>query len=65
MFKLTINTGNTAFHDEYNDDKAYDKYCEAEEISRILKEVIDKLEYGCESGVLIDINGNKVGEWSR
>ena len=53
------------FHDEYNDDKAYDKYCEAEEISRILKEVIDKLEYGCESGVLIDINGNKVGEWSR
>ena len=23
MFKLTINTGNAAFHDEYNDDKAY------------------------------------------
>lgn len=65
MFKLTIKTSGAAFHDEYNDDKAYDKYCEAEEISRILKEVIDKLEYGCESGTVLDINGNKVGEWVR
>jgi len=65
MFKLTIRTSGAAFHDEHNDDKAYNKYYEAEEISRILKEVIDKLEYGCESGVLMDINGNKVGEWSR
>lgn len=65
MFKLTIRTGGAAFHDEYNDDKAYDKCCEAEEISRILRKVIYKLECGYESGVLMDINGNKVGEWSR
>ena len=65
MFKLTIDTGNAAFHDDYDDDEAIDKYYEAEEISRLLREVIDKLEYGCESGDLRDINGNKVGEWSR
>lgn len=65
MFKLTIKTGGAAFCDEYNDDKAYDDYYEAEEISRILKGVIDKLEDGYKSGTLIDIYGNKVGEWSR
>lgn len=64
MFKLTIDTGNAAFHDEYGDE-AMDKYCEAEEISRILRVVIDRLEYGCVSGTVLDINGNKVGEWVR
>ena len=65
MFKLEINTGGAAFHDEYNDDEAMDKCYEAEEISRILREIIDKLEYGCTSGTILDINGNKVGKWSR
>lgn len=119
MFKLEIDTGNAAFHDEYGDSnakeeleeleeeltdlkerysgvdsasweykeycdmyddiqekiedvkeridecEAMDRCCEAEEISRILREVIDKLEYGCTAGTILDINGNKVGEWSR
>lgn len=53
MFKIEIKTGNAAFEDspEY-------------EVKRILKEVIVKMENGYDSGVCMDINGNKVGEWS-
>jgi len=35
-----------------------------EERIRILKEIINNLEYGCHRGVITDINGNRIGEWS-
>ena len=38
---------------------------EALELKRILKEICEKLEYGETSGSILDINGNKVGKWSR
>ena len=38
---------------------------EALELKRILKKICEKLEYGETSGTIMDINGNKVGQWSR
>lgn len=55
MFTLNINTdcGNEAFTDN----------TEAE-VLRILKDVIKKIQTGKEYGACMDINGNKVGEFS-
>lgn len=53
MFTLAIKTGNAAYDDGN---------CEYELI-RNLKEIIKKLEYGYDSGSVMDINGNKVGSW--
>lgn len=33
------------------------------EVARLLREVADQVEWGRESGVLMDVNGNSVGEW--
>ncbi len=52
MFKLRIETKNDAF-------VGY-KY---EEIIRLLKEVIDKLDERVIEGTLHDINGGRVGEY--
>ena len=52
MFKLRIKTDNEAF--------TYDKKTE---IIRILKDAILKLEQGNERGILLDVNGNLVGEF--
>lgn len=35
----------------------------AEEVRRILESIADKVEYGYTSGVIMDINGNKIGWW--
>ena len=55
-FKLKIATDSAAFTDDGNDGK--------NEISRILREIANKLESGCDGGPIRDVNGNKVGEWS-
>ena len=55
-FKLNIKSDNAAFADDGNDGK--------NEVARILREIADKLEAGGGRGHCIDINGNKVGEWS-
>ena len=59
MFKIEINTGGAAYRDE---DDELDR--SAYELRRNLNEIIEKLEYGCQAGAVMDINGNKVGEWS-
>lgn len=58
MFKLEIKTGGAAFRDEDGnlDETGY-------EVSRLLKDVSEKIKYGHTSGNVIDINGNKVGSW--
>lgn len=56
MFTLKIGTGGSAF---YDDDGNRDPY----EVIRLLRQVATKLENDYISGILIDINGNKVGEW--
>lgn len=56
MFKVTINTDNAAFGEEY--------YEKAAEIKRILEKIINDLDLGIvEKAPIIDLNGNKVGSW--
>lgn len=50
--KIEFSTGNAAF-DEYGD----------YEVKRILAKIIEQVENGYEDGVIMDINGNKIGEW--
>nr|DAH88777.1 MAG TPA: hypothetical protein [Caudoviricetes sp.] len=38
---------------------------EATEIRSLLAKVSCELEHGRSSGVIMDVNGNKVGSWSR
>ena len=59
MLKIEIKTGGAAYRDK-NDELDRSAY----ELRRNLKEIMEKLEYGCQSGYIMDINGNKVGEWS-
>lgn len=41
---------------------AFEEYSVAE-IKKILKSIVDRVECGCTSGVIMDINGNKIGWW--
>ena len=59
MFKLEIETGGAAYRDEDGD---LDKI--SYELRRNLKEVEQKLENGYTDDYVMDINGNKVGQWS-
>lgn len=59
MLKIEIKTGGAAYRDD-NDELDRNAY----ELRRNLKEIMEKLEYGCQSGYIMDVNGNKVGEWS-
>lgn len=65
MFRLEIKTGGSAFRDESKIDKKGDYELDSfgEEVRRILDEVSRKLRCGYNSGVIMDINGNKVGWW--
>lgn len=51
VFRIEIETNNAAFAED-----------RAEEISRILKQTINKVKHGS-SGAIMDINGNRVGYW--
>jgi hypothetical protein len=63
MLKIEIKTGGAAFCDPYTGEE--DKYWESVELNRILANICLKIENGEKSGSCIDINGNKVGQWSR
>jgi hypothetical protein len=52
--KIEFDTNNSAFDDW----RRYD------EISRILKKIEEKIMLGYDHGSILDINGNKIGEWS-
>lgn len=54
MFNLKFATDNEAFR---FDGPEY-------EAARILRQIADKIEGGNGSGVIHDINGNRIGEWS-
>ena len=53
MFYLNIKTDNAAFSDD-----AFEA-----EIARILRRVADRVERGEQSGGILDVNGNGVGDW--
>ena len=63
MFKCEIKTGGAAFCNP--DTGKEDAWCEGLELKRIFKKIMDDIEHGMTSGVIMDINGNKVGSWSR
>lgn len=52
MFKLKIKTDNAAFTEDKRG-----------EVIRILKDAILKLEQENDRGILVDVNGNLVGEF--
>lgn len=59
MLKIEIKTGGSA----YSEDDILTmegRY----ELQRNLMDISRKLTNGYDNGVIIDINGNKVGEWS-
>jgi hypothetical protein len=62
MFRLSIKTDNAAFHSEVDGKDAGP----GAELARILRIVADDLEQSSynDSAVLIDSNGNTVGEYS-
>lgn len=62
MFKCEIKTGGSAFCDLDGNES---EYWEAMELKRILEKICSKIEDGQTSGSCMDINGNKVGKWSR
>lgn len=62
--KIKFSTDSAAFYDETNEPVLNDT-CRDREVVRILKNIIDDIEgFGCDCGAIMDINGNKIGEWS-
>lgn len=53
MFKLQFDTANDAF-----DPNAY------EEIARILRDIVERVEREDNCGTIRDCNGNTIGNWS-
>ncbi len=53
QFQVDVNCSNESFAE----------YGFVFEIQRILKEIADKVENGQRSGILLDYNGNRVGEF--
>ena len=63
MFSLQINTATEAFMDDRTMQR--DLRAEGQEIERILKNVIGKIEDGCTYGTIYDRCGERVGRWQR
>lgn len=64
MLKIEFSTENAAFNDPEAFSDWGKMYFRNEEIKRVLKNVCNQMDNGKTSGSCIDINGNKVGEWS-
>ena len=65
MFELKMRTSGAAFCDENGNE---DEYYKAKEVARMLAEIADKIDPtwngdAYSSGSIMDINGNKIGEW--
>ena len=64
MFTCTFKTSGAAFH---SDDELTDTYTKNEEIARILREIAAKVsDYAYDKEMkfaVMDINGNKIGEF--
>lgn len=59
MLKLEIKTGGAAFSEDdvLTTDGRY-------EVARLLKKIAAQIEQGDDDGVIMDINGNKVGRFT-
>ena len=59
MLKINIKTGNEAYSDE-NENITYEgRYALRADLNKIAEDIANGKDYGS----VIDINGNKVGEW--
>ena len=63
MFKLEIKTDGAAFRALFTGEK--NNVIETAKIRRLLSNVSYELEWLATSGNIFDVNGNKVGSWSR
>ena len=61
--KIEFNTDSAAFKDEYADESTNDMITR-DEVVRILSVIITYIRCGDDYGPIMDINGNKIGEWS-
>lgn len=61
--KIKFSTSGEAFQDEYADEATNDMYTRSE-VVRILKKITKQIDDGEDYGPIMDINGNKIGEWS-
>ena len=52
MFKLQFSTDNATFEDE-----------PVTEVERIMRLVTDQVAAGLSRGPILDVNGNRIGEW--
>ena len=59
MLKITIKTGNAAYSDENENITDEGRYALRADLNKIAEDIIDGKDYG----YVMDINGNKVGEW--
>ena len=62
MLKIEIHTGGAAFCNDYTGEP--DNEAEEMQCRWLLKRVCDALYDGKREGVILDVNGNKVGQWS-
>ena len=60
--KIEFNTDGAAFKDSYTGED--DAYAFWSEYTRIIARINDQVASGLQSGVIMDINGNKIGKWS-
>ena len=64
MFRMEIKTGGAAFCNLFTGEE--DRASEGQEIARILRKVANEIEHGeVIRGPVFDMNGNKVGSYSR
>lgn len=61
--KIEFRTSGAAFRDEYADEGTNDMYTR-DEILRILGLIMTQIRCGDTHKSIIDLNGNKIGEWS-
>ena len=61
--KIKFSTNNAAFKDP-DGVKSFDDVYRDREVIRILSDIIEDIKIGCDCGSIMDINGNKIGEWS-
>lgn len=61
--EIKFRTSSAAFHDD-SDNEFFDQWAMLRESKRILEKVINEMLHDKTSGAIMDINGNKIGEWS-
>ena len=62
MFKMEFKTSNDAFRNPYTGEES-ERHKVSETIKTLTK-VAESLMNGKTDGVIMDINGNKIGKWS-